>query len=452
MIPNSLSHEENQDSEPTLSVSSENPLHIAASAFTPDPAEGSLAPIYLSTDGGKTWTLNSILPSVAGQSMTADITVSFGTGDRLYAGIIRMPVGNAPRLNILSTDDFQSATPMTVLVDRTGDGVDQPYVQAISMSSGGATQDRVYVGDNDFSPQQPGKTATIDQSLNGAANQPTFSQIRIETRTTPGQDGPPVRPCPHADGTVYAVFHSWRSFDKHTGNGTADIVVVRDDQGGASATPFTALVDPGDRLAGVRVARAVQFNFGGYLGLQRTGGDVAIAVDPTNSSTLYVAYNGDDGSGYQLHLVRSTNRGLVWSADLQKIPSALNAALAVNNQGTVALLYQQLSGTGAAQRWLTNCSYSSNGTQWNTITLASTPATNPPRQFDPYLGDYEHLMSVGKDFYGIFAACNIPDLGNFPQGVTYQRNADFTAKTLKDVDNTTPVHPSIDPFFFKITM
>lgn len=453
MIPSSLSHEENQDSEPTLSVNPTNPLHIAASAFTPDPAEGALAPIYLSTDGGNTWTLNSIVPSVAGQSMTADITVSFGTGDRLYAGIIRLPIVNdTPRLNILKTDNFQNATAMTVLVDRTGSGVDQPYVQAISVNSGGATQERIYVGDNDFSPPSPGKTATIDQSPNGPASTPAFSPVRIETRTTAGQDGPPVRPCPHADGTVYAVFHSWRSFDGKTGNGTADIVVVRDDQGGAGATPFTALKDSEDGLAGVRVAEEVQFNFNGHLGLQRTGGDVAIAVDPRNSSTLYVAYNGDDGSGYQLHLVRSTNRGLAWSPDLQKIPNALNAALAVNDQGTVALLYQQLSGSGAAQRWLTTCIYSSDGAHWNTVTLASTPATNPPRQFEPYLGDYEHLLSVGKDFYGIFAASNIPDMGNFPQGVSYQRNADFTSKTLKDVDNTTPVHPSIDPFFFKMTM
>jgi len=34
--------------------------------------------------------------------------------------------------------------------------------------------------------------------------------------------------------------------------------------------------------------------------------------------------------------------------------------------------------------------------------LAQVPANGPPKQFDPYLGDYEHLMAVGKDFYGIF--------------------------------------------------
>jgi hypothetical protein len=401
MIPNSLSGESNQDSEPTLTVNPSNPLHIAASAFTPDPTGStSVAPIYVSTDGGNTWTLNSIIPT---QTMTADITVSFGMGDRLYAGIIRQPiVQNTPELNVLRADNFQATTPMTVILDRLGSGVDQPYVQALT--NNGA--DRLYVGDNDFN--NPGATATIDECLDAGQAQPQFTTARLEQRNTPGQDGPPIRPCPHADGTVYAVFHSWRTFDQSTGNGTADVVVVRDDNGGAGNPPFTALTDAGDGTAGTRVAQGVNFNFGGYLGLQRTGGDVAIAVDPTNSSTVYVAYNENSNAGYLLHVVRSTDRGATWSAGLLTVANALNACLAVNSNGTVALLYQQLTGTDPSQLWVTACMYSPDGANWQNVILASTPATNPQRQFDPYLGDYEHLLAVGKDFYGIFAASNIP--------------------------------------------
>src|SRR5437762_8543346 len=93
MIPKSLSGEEHQDSEPTIAVNPANPLQIAASAFTPDPSEGPRAPIYVSADGGQTWTLNSIVPStVADGSATADITVAFGSSSNvLYAGIIRFP-------------------------------------------------------------------------------------------------------------------------------------------------------------------------------------------------------------------------------------------------------------------------------------------------------------------------------------------------------------------------
>src|SRR5207244_9163664 len=93
MIPKSLSGEEHQDSEPTIAVNPANPLQIAGSAFTPDPARGPLAPIYVSTDGGNTWSLNSIVPSSAADgSATSDITVAFASSsNRLYAGIIRVP-------------------------------------------------------------------------------------------------------------------------------------------------------------------------------------------------------------------------------------------------------------------------------------------------------------------------------------------------------------------------
>src|SRR6267142_3518492 len=105
MIPKSLSGEDHQDSEPSIAVNPSNPLQIAASAFTPDPSEGPRAPIYVSTDGGNTWTLNSIVPStVQDGSATADITVAFGgSSNVLYAGIIRFPFpGDSTRLNILS--------------------------------------------------------------------------------------------------------------------------------------------------------------------------------------------------------------------------------------------------------------------------------------------------------------------------------------------------------------
>jgi hypothetical protein len=453
MIPNSLSGEDNQDSEPTITVNPANPLQIAGSAFTPDPAGGNFAPIYVSVDGGLTWALNSIVPSDSHQgSMTADITVAFASaGDRLYAGIIRLPiVGNRTRLNILRADNFLSAARMKVLVDRTGNGVDQPYVQAATVVSGpDKGKDRLYVGDNDFN--SPGKTATIDQSLDASKPTPSFKSVRLEKRTTSGQDGPPVRPAIHPDGTVYAAFHSWRSFNGGTGAGTADIVVVRDDQGGSGPHPFEALVDGDDGKVGVRVAHGVQFNFDGHLGLQRTGGDVAIAVDPTDSARVYVAYNADEGAGYILHVVRSQDRGATWSADIRTLNNALNPQLAVNNMGKVGLLYQQLTGSGAGQRWQTKFESSTNGTGWKALTLANVPARVPPRVFEPYLGDYDHLTSVGKDFYGIFAANNTPKKSNFPQKVKYQRNANFTNNTLLDVDNKTPVHVSIDPFFFKVS-
>jgi hypothetical protein len=324
--------------------------------------------------------------------------------------------------------------------------VDQPYVQAVTVSG----KDRVYVGNNDFNAPG-GKTATIEQSMDaGTAANPTFVPQRVEKRTTSGQDGPPVRPSIHRDGTAYAVYHSWLTFNSSTGEGTADVVLVRDDQGGNSASPYTALVDPADSKVGMRVARNVSFNFDGSLGLQRTGGDVALAVDPNNSANVYVAYNADEGADYVLHVVRSTDRGLTWSSDIRRVVNALNPAMAVNSNGKLGLLYQQLTGTGAAQRWVTKFESTMNGSTWTSTTLATVPLQSAPKEFDPYLGDYDHLVAVGKDYYGIFSTSNQPRKANFPKGIKYQRNANFNTQTLLDVDNTTPVHNSIDPFFFKV--
>jgi len=449
MIPKSLSSETNQDSEPTLAVNPANPLQIAASAFTPDPGGGSLAPIYVSTDGGNTWVLNSIVPSdSASGSMTADITVAFSsTSNVLYAGIIRLPiVNNNTRLNILSTKNFLGSTKMKVLVNRIG--VDQPYVEAATASSGAEKgKDQVFVGSNDFGAPN-GKTATIDRSSNGTK----FSTVRIESRTTSGQDGPSVRPAIHSDGTVYAVYHAWRTFDSNTGNRTADIVVVRDDNWGNGSPSFGALQDT-DGLSGKRVVQNSHFNFDDFLGLERTGGAVSMAVDPTNSSVAYVSWADTQNGVYTVHLRKSSDRGVTWSAnDLKVVASATNPALAVNNQGVIGFLYQQLVGTGAAQRFVTHFQHSDDGQNWTDLVLADTPANTPAKTFDPYLGDYAHLLSLGSDFYGIFSANNQPDLTHFPNGVTYQRNHDFNKAQLLDTDGATVVDPSIDPFFFKVSL
>jgi hypothetical protein len=452
MTPKMLSGEEHQDSEPSIAVNPANPSQIAGSAFTPDPSGGSRAPIYVSTDGGSTWQLNLIVPGNDPDAGTNDITLQFGgRSNVLYAGILRFTRSEDTRLNILRTHDYTSPAPMAVLVDRTSGGIDQPYVQATTVARGpDRGKDRLYVGDN-YSSLSSGRTATIDQSLDAAATRPTFKSVRIESRATAGQDGPPVRPAIHQDGTVYAVFHAWRSFNDRTGAGVADVVVVRDDSGGSGTAPFTDLADPADSKVGVRVVQGAKFNFDGFLGLQRTGGDVSIAVDPTDSDCVYVAYNDDQGPIYMLHLLRSTDRGRTWSSDIRTHRDALNPALAVNSAGTVGLLYQQLTRSGAAERWVTTLeTLKRRGTAWKSVVLASTPANTPAKQFDPYLGDYAHLTAVGSDFYGVFSANNTPRASNFPRGVTYLRNANFATETLLDVDNVTPVKPSIDPFFFRV--
>ncbi|HEV1287231.1 MAG TPA: sialidase family protein [Bryobacteraceae bacterium] len=464
IIPRSLSGEANQDSEPNLAVNPANPLQMAASAFTPNPAGSGDAPIYVSTDGGNTWTLQAIVPS---DQMTADITIRFGGNGNLYAGILRTPFTQfdaqnnpIPTLNILRTGNVLSGAEMSVLVTRTGAGVDQPYIQAASV--GGS--DVVFCGNNDFNDNP--QSANMDFSNDAANAVPPFKTTVVDVRAGEG-DAPSIRPAIHSDGTVYGAFLS-----RISGSADAslryDVVVVRDDNFAKGAAAFAALTDPSDGQAGRIVAanRLIPFLNEPYLGQERIGSTLTINVDPRTgqSGTVYVAWADQVGkSDYTIHLVMSTDRGATWSKDLLTITNATNPAVAINSAGMVAFVYQQLTGAfkpqkvSAANRWETHFRTSTdNGATWTDQTLATVPANQPPNPgpdgntFLPYLGDYLHLMAVDVNFYGIFSANNTPDPANFPAGVTFQRNCDTGKHVLFDVDGTTPVDVSIDPFFFKV--
>jgi hypothetical protein len=454
MIPRSLSGETNQDSEPNLAVNPADPTQIAATAFTPDPLQGPLAPVYVSNDGGQSWALNLIVPG-AGNAVgfylpTADITLRFGgKSNVLYAGILR---ADNLSLNLLRTANYQSPTPMTVLETRGAE--DQPWVQAATTGSGVAATDRVFVGNNNFGANP---TATVDLSEDAATGAPPagFAPHGLTARIpTGGQNGPSIRPAVHDDGTVYVAYFNWLT--PAAIPFSSDVVVCRDDNWAQGAAPFNALIDPADGLAGMRLAQNIQIpwaNFA-FLGQQRVGSHLSLAVDPRNSSVVYVAW-ADFPTGiapYTIHLRRSVDRGVTWSGDLRLIPNGVNPALAISAKGHVGFLYQTLTNSGAT--WESHIEISDNGFagQWWTAVLAAVPSNVPVAAFQPYLGDYVYLQAVGKDFHGIFSANNTPDRANFPNGVVYQRNANFGTHTLLDVDNITPVGPSIDPFYFKVTV
>src|SRR2546429_9057743 len=77
LIPVSLSGETWQDAEPFLALYASNPQLLATSAFTPNPggAASATAPIFVSDNGGDSWTLRNTLPS---EALTADITPAAG--------------------------------------------------------------------------------------------------------------------------------------------------------------------------------------------------------------------------------------------------------------------------------------------------------------------------------------------------------------------------------------
>ncbi len=462
MVPNARSGETNQDAEPTITVDPNNFNRIAGSAFTWDnlaqsPMVTATAPIYVSNDGGNTWTLAFIVPSKVGSGFpTGDITLSFSSTlsgavahetSWLYAGTLSSTAAARPMTPLRAQDPF-SATLMTTLDTRNGH-VDQPHT--ISKTSAGG-QDKLYVGFNNGYGNFPcpppvapnGRSSTLDVSQDAKVVAPVLTLDVIEARNSPCQDGFAQVPAAHSDGTVYAAFiHDW--------SGTPRLVVVRDDNWGLGGSPFTALTDPSDTVAGRFVTTGLTLP-SGSMGQNRLGAsNVSIAVDPNNSDRVYVAY-GDNGgfNSETIHVLRSINRGVTWSGDLLTVTSAMNPEVAINDIGIVGVLFQSV----AAGKWETRFVLSNNldATTFGTSTLlASQNAATPVASYFPYIGDYASLVAAGNSFVGMFSASNYPDKANFMTGVQYQREVDWTShKLFTNAAHTVQVPPSIDPFFFEI--
>src|SRR5262249_42734904 len=150
---------------------------------------------------------------------------------------------------------------------------------------------------------------------------------------------------------------------------------------------------------------------------------------------VYLAFTALDGNMLTLHVQRSTDSGQNWSADLLTVPFGINPSLAVNDSGDPGLLYQQLTGVGAASRWVTHFRKATAAAPnvWSDFILCDHPASKPHKDFDPYLGDYAYMTALGQEYFGVFSASNEPDMAHFPNGVVYQRNHNFATKKLTNL-------------------
>jgi hypothetical protein len=344
-------------------------------------------------------------------------------------------------------------------------------VQAISVPvAGGTFEDRVYVGYSDIDGALSGESAAAIQVVRNANTVSSASFVRkfIERRTPCG-DGP-TRPAVHSDGTIYAAFFSW-TLGCGTDKLTADIVVVRDDNWGDSSNDLNAF----ERLTGsdgkpgqiVKTGRTVPWtnisdSASPRLGKQRLGGQISIAVDPSNSDRVYVAWaDGYPPDNYTIHVQRSIDRGKTWDGDLITVTNATNPSLAINSRGKVGFLYQKLV-AGPPCSAPEGC--------WETHFVRSDDEfASPPLDLVLHrgpddrigndnagpLGEYNHLMAIGTDFYGIFSGHNSPHMDNFPQGrMPYKRKAESppefaTARLI--ANDGTEVPFSVDPFFFHVS-
>jgi hypothetical protein len=433
VIPLSMSNETNHDTETFFAFNPANPNVLIATAFTPADALSTNGPIFVSMDGGANWSRADIVPTCMGCFNTGDLTLGFSASGALYAGVLSH-VGFT--MQVLRTTDPTLTTPFTSLTGHNGP--DQPFLFARTVFGWfDPGLERVYVGNN-FGAS--GTSAKVDQTLDAVAS--VFTTETLDTGV-PLRDNYQIRPVVHADGTTYAAYIR-RNVATATGY-DVDIKVTRDNFWAKTAPRYQDLGAGGSTVASVPIT----IDFSGTFGGERIGGDLFLTVDPVNSQRPYISYASREASDpMTLHLRRSIDGGTSWQPDMLTIPSAKNGAIAVNVRGQIAYLYQQLTATN---HWVTHLRRSStDGASFDDTTLSDfTEAGVVSGCPCPFVGDYDMMLAVGKNFYGTFAALNDP--ATFPAGISYLRNhSAATPPVLEKADNT-PVGLSIDPIFFRTT-
>jgi hypothetical protein len=465
VIPPEMSAEMDQNSEPSIAVNPSDPAQAIVTAFgystTADPT---ISPFFLTTDGGATW-------SLLDRQRSFDSTLSWSESGMLYLG----------RTSLLRFAPDGTITQGTQEVDRTFDPArtgapfqpipgsiyqnapggqvpDQPRVVAARVGR----SDHIYLGYNDFSPfngnQLPttGNTATVQFSLDSGA---TWQRTVVDRGNDAGfADGPPVRLAVQGNH-VYAAFVRALTIDPVNGVSPAQVVVVRDDRGGADG--FNALGAEGTTVAGILAPFTSPLTGQQSVGHERIGSDLSLAVDPDDARHVLIAYTqnppGAAAGTIQLSVQESSDGGQTWRPRFAtRAYKAALPALAVADSGAAGLLYT--SQRTAASPYLEThfARLDADSAHARDALLSSFADGSVPLLSQPYIGDYMGLVAVGLTFYGIFSASNQADgvHADFPGGVTFRRSylgKPGTPKFQLTDSQGNPVPPSIDPFVFQVS-
>jgi hypothetical protein len=458
VIPfNQSLNEVGDNSEPSIMVNPANTSQVMISSF----ADNGNNPYFVSSDGGTNW-------SQAFTVQHGDTSLSWGNNGKGYLSWI----DNANNIHVQSSSTpIASPSTFSNINFPANVGSDQPWVVSTNVgatdnafvgisSNGAANNDVVYYSNNANSsllgiplanwnsvtlPVAAGASAGVPIRLAGVGNTVYAAYEQYTGTNGPGGAGGIGD---LTGGTVSVVRTTNGGGDNFAANGSNNNALTSP-SGGAQVFPF------GDPNAAANANPAGTTLGNSATGTERLGSDLSIAVNPSNSNNVYVAYATVVGGKSQVTVKESLNGGETWpNSYIVAGPSAL-PALAVSVTGEVGLLETDYSaGAKTLDTWLYQLNPDLSGIG-SLQELATFPDGDPAATADPYVGDFETLNSVNGKFYGTFSASNNPILADFPQGVYYNRlftvgTDNFTGQLFANATLDAPAN-SIDPFFFSTT-
>ena len=464
VVPALNSGEDSNNPEPSLAIKDVSLKSLAVTAHLPGKGwclDHTLNGLFASTDGGSTWTLVcAVYPKAPPSGKPGDFTTRFsGAGNWLYVSGL-LPGGSPTLVATPNMLDGTAFTDLLVGASSPAGYVDQPQLRTARAwtSTGIAEIDDGYTDADGNGVQDCYRGRFV-----GSTTPPPIS---LKSRCTALRDRPErpwaTRIAVNDTGVTYVAILEVKTGTDGITRG--DVVVLRGEpfkptgsglgdirESGSS----TSDCDPSDGKLGVRVVRCVPLAWDPSLnkdfGFEVRRGSLAIAVDPTQPLTVYVAWADSAVAGLMqtVHVQKSTDGGQNWSGTGLDIANATNPSLAVNTNGTLGFLSQEYVSSTTDPRWHTRLRLLSTAGVIQDILLADTPAMKPSDYTTPYQGDYTDVVAVGVNFLGAFSARNDPDKVRFPYGAKYNRYCSG-GKLRRTASGGGVVKASVDPFFFSV--
>ena len=411
------------NSEPSIAINPSNNNEISILAFSG--SWGATAPIWYSSDGGSTWTLEHKIPNPPGlsENCPCDQTLDDGLSGRLSATFLHNDSAGRDVYTSTTWDPTtESAWNWFVLggVTQTTNqfgigGPDQPWL-LVNKDPVDTTQSNVYVayvnlagGAHDMrvavAPDNP-PDFTID-SLVGTSSGVVDAGLRIAN-----------------DLNSLAMYAMWQVCPSTASNCTSssttktvDYYLNRSTDGGKT---WSLNGNSGGLFLVETQSTQPRPKFGTVNAL--LGGIDHLAVDPNNGDVYVVYGNKDTSTGIDRlsigHLTANGSGGLKWVDSHFVVGQAETAlpsvAIANNSKGTIGVLYTNFDGIDSTTKlpqfsvFLAISDDHGKSFTYNRLEkfLSTTADNGNSRQ--RVLGDYQQLKAVGNTFYGVFSGNGVP--------------------------------------------